>query len=415
MKRVLILFVATATGCAAIALMVFNWQAAQYHRRLADQQGIWQAEKAELQAELTKAKLRPKMTAAPVSSVNTPEPAGSNRLTPTEIIARLQSLNGISGGPAVRHRQAIYWCEELVQAGPGALPAIREFLSRFEELDLDTASFPAKGGRDRVPLEFTVPPSLRFGLFDILRRIGGDDAEKILAENLTATGRGVELAYLTQVLHELAPSKYREAALQSARELLTVGAPLTSASPLDKNHRDYLFGVLSFYGDKSFYPEAQAQLVRADHQIDRSALKYLQQILGPSAVPILAQAYQNPLLADSNGKEPLARVALNYVGLDPQANEFYNRAINDPTLTQDHRRNLIEDLNQDGFPNTKKLTADDLPLIENRISLIEQLAPSALDETNTRAFQEAYKDLLKMRERVLVGAAAPTKKLPGVQ
>jgi hypothetical protein len=69
-------------------------------------------------------------------------------------------------------------------------------------------------------------------------------------------------------------------------------------------------------------------------------------------------------------------------------------------LTAGHRKNLIEDLNQDGFPDTKNLTARDLPLIQNRISLIEQLAPSATDPANAAAFKEAYKDLLNMRERV---------------
>jgi len=88
------------------------------------------------------------------------------------------------------------------------------------------------------------------------------------------------------------------------------------------------------------------------------------------------------------------------VGADTQANEFYQRAINDLALSKDHRRNLIEDLNQDGFPDTRNLTARDLPLIQNRIALIEQLAPSAADPVNAAAFKEAYKDLLNMRDRV---------------
>jgi hypothetical protein len=61
---------------------------------------------------------------------------------------------------------------------------------------------------------------------------------------------------------------------------------------------------------------------------------------------------------------------------------------------------LIEDLNQDGFPDTKNLTARDLPLIENRLALIEQLAPTAMDEVNLAAFKEAYKDLFNMRAKI---------------
>ena len=91
-------------------------------------------------------------------------------------------------------------------------------------------------------------------------------------------------------------------------------------------------------------------------QVDRSALKYLQQTLGPQSVAVAAQAYQDPRVTDSAKKEPLARLALNFVGPDRQANEFYQRAINDPVLTARHRKNLIEDLNQDGFPDTRNLS-----------------------------------------------------------
>ena len=172
------------------------------------------------------------------------------------------------------------------------------------------------------------------------------------------------------------------------------------SSPLDRNERDLLFSVLLMYGDTSYVSAAQAQLLRADGEVDRGALKYLQQSLGPQAVPLAAQCYDDPRLTDPAKKEPFARLALNYVGADAQANEFYQKAINDLALSASHRKNLIEDLNQDGFPDTKNLTARDLPLIQNRLSLIEQLAPHAPDSVNAAAFKEAYKDLLKMRDRV---------------
>jgi len=153
------------------------------------------------------------------------------------------------------------------------------------------------------------------------------------------------------------------------------------------------------YGDTSYVTAAQAQLLRPDGDVDRSALKYLQQSLGQQAVAIAAQLYDDPRLTDPARKEPFARLALNYVGADAQADGFYQKAINDMALSENHRQNLIEDLNQDGFPDTRNLSARDLPLIQNRISLIEQLAPQATDPVNVAAFKEAYKDLLKMRER----------------
>jgi hypothetical protein len=63
---------------------------------------------------------------------------------------------------------------------------------------------------------------------------------------------------------------------------------------------------------------------------------------------------------------------------------------------------LIEDLNEDGFPDPKNITPDDLPLIMSRIQLVEQLAPAAMDDVNFAAFAEAYKDLVNMLGRVAV-------------
>ena len=99
-------------------------------------------------------------------------------------------------------------------------------------------------------------------------------------------------------------------------------------------------------------------------------------------------------------ERPLARQALALVGADPVAESFWVEAINDPTRTRNERKDLIEDLNEEGFDDPKNLTLDDLPLIESRIALIEQLAPEAMDEVNLAAFAEAYKDLVKMYARV---------------
>ena len=98
--------------------------------------------------------------------------------------------------------------------------------------------------------------------------------------------------------------------------------------------------------------------------------------------------------------ESTARLALAQVGIDPQAEAVWTQAINDPSLPDNARKNLIEDLNETGFADPRNLTANDLPVIENRIAIIEQLGPDAIDDTNYAAFQEAYKDLLNMRARL---------------
>jgi hypothetical protein len=410
MKTTFVFVLAAGVGFAAAFIIVSNRTAAARHQaQLARERAAWQAEKANLEAELDSARQEARLGSRPVITQAADAPAAAAaKLSPAEIIARLQTLSKPGATSAADLRQAVYWFAELAKAGPAAVPAIREFLASHKDLDLDTAgSALVKAGRElRVGLDFVVPPSLRFGLFDVLRQIGGAEAEQVLAESLVQTGRGVEVSYLARVLQEIAPGKYREQALTTARELLASGQPMNSSSPLDRNHRENLFGVLLLFNDGSFANMAQTQLVQADGQLDRTALNYLQQTLGPQSVAIAAQAYQDPRVNDSAKKEPLARLALSYVGADAQANEFYQKAINDPVLTPNHRKNLIEDLNEDGL-NFKKLTERDLPLIMNRIALIEQLAPNAMDAANAAAFKEAYKDLVNMQNKVLQARAKP--------
>jgi hypothetical protein len=362
---------------------------------LATQQAAWQQEKADLEAALGNAKGSGRIVVVPGAPAPAATPIVPVKTTPAEIVARLQALKP-APTPRVA-RQAIHDFEELIAAGPAALPSIREFLARNEDVDFLSAQ--TKGAR--ITDDFILPPSLRFGFLDAVKQIGGAEAEKLLAEVLGATGRGVEVAWLARALQELAPNRYRDAALAAARELLARPPVANPASPLDRSDRDNLFSVLTMYGDASYVSVAQGQLIGADGALDRSALKYLQQSLGQQAVTLAAQMWNDPRLTDPAKKEPLARVALNFVGADAQANEFYQKAINDLSLPNDHRRNLIEDLNQDGFVDRKNLSARDLPLIENRIALVEQLAPGATDPVNLAAFKEAYKDLVKMRERIL--------------
>jgi hypothetical protein len=92
----------------------------------------------------------------------------------------------------------------------------------------------------------------------------------------------------------------------------------------------------------------------------------------------------------------VARAALGFVGEDPDAEELWYDAINDPNRPADERKDLIEDLNEDGFPDPKNLTEDDIPLILSRLQLIEEVAPDAADDVNEAAFAEAYKDLVNM-------------------
>ena len=107
-------------------------------------------------------------------------------------------------------------------------------------------------------------------------------------------------------------------------------------------------------------------------------------------------------------KDPVARVALAFVGADPEAEAYWCEAINDPGLSGHERSDLIEDLNEDGLSDPKHPTLDDFPLILNRLVLIQELAPHAMDQVNLDAFDEAYKDLLNLAD-VALGGGQPVR------
>ena len=117
----------------------------------------------------------------------------------------------------------------------------------------------------------------------------------------------------------------------------------------------------------------------------------------------VAQAQQAVPTAKEPLKDPTARIALALVGIDEMAEAYWYGAINDPSLSPNERQDLIEDLNEDGLSDPKHPTADDLPLIVNRLLLIEEMGPDAMDKVNADAFKEAYKDLVNLANLVIGG------------
>lgn len=128
---------------------------------------------------------------------------------------------------------------------------------------------------------------------------------------------------------------------------------------------------------------------------------------GPKPLAKVASAAP-PKKAKEPPRDPMARVALAFVGADPDAEAYWCDAINDPSLSEHERSDLIEDLNEEGLSDPKRPTLDDLPLIQNRLRLIQALAPEAMDQVNFDAFAEAYQDLLNLAD-VAVGGGQPVR------
>lgn len=401
MKRLTIFLLVAGLGCGTGAVLVGRQQAARYARALESQRAAWGAEKAELEVALEQARARrTSVSALPRQAEQVPAPVVFN---PEELLQKLAALRIAPGAGQGRPlRPVVALLDQLAQGGSSALPAIRQFLASGQDVAYDAPG--GKGSRDVKALAGALAPaSLRFGLFDVLRQIGGPDAEAILTEAMDATGRGLELAYLTEILEQMAPGKYKDAALAAAQGLLA-RAGLPSAD------RDYLFGILRRFNDPSYVVTAQAQLVQADGRVDRGALRYLQQSMGEQSIPLAAQLYKDPRITEADSREPLARVALAYVGANPQAAEVFHTAVLDQTLKPDHRRELVEDLNQDGLANEKNPTPADLQLIANRYALTQTYLQQDYvqnDKMLNAAFREADKDLRNMLQRAAAAAAAP--------
>jgi hypothetical protein len=410
MKRLLPLLLLMVAGFAFGALFLGRQNASRQVRELEREQAALKADLAKLQATLDKARARRTTVSAPtVPAPSTPDISAAPESAARDPVALLNELAAwqVTPGQGRPVRQVLARLDELARLGPPALPAIRQFLATGADVAYDKPG--NKGPRDvRSLTEALVPVSLRAGLFDVLRQMGGAEAETILLDTLNTTRRGLELAYLTEVLEEMTPGKHRDAALAATRSLLASGL---NHEPFD---RDYLFAILQKFNDATYVSNAQAQLVQTDGRLDRGALRYLQQTLGEQSIAIAAHAWQDARLAEPGSKEPLARLALAFVGGNSQqAVQLWHTAITDPSITPDQKSNLVEDLNEDGLVNRKTPTQEDLQVIANRYALTQAYLQQDYvlnDKVLHAAFREADKDLRKFLENASIIAASPSEK-----
>ncbi len=335
-----------------------------------------------------------------------PEPS---RLSPEEILKQLASIQVVPGpGQGRAQYRIMSLLEQLAKCGQPALPAIRTFLASNFDVAYSLSQGNGGGNRNRNTSNL-LPPSLRFGLFDVVLEIGGTAAEQIFAEWLNSTTHGAEFIYLVQSLETIAPGKYRNRAITAAKNLLTSG------QITDANDRNNVYDVLRQFNDTSYAATAQAQWLQPDGKVDRSALRYLQQTLGDKSLALAAQALQSGRVTDADSKEAIGRVGLTYVGspndqANDQAVQLFHTAINDTSLAPDQRRNLIEDLNRDGLTNERNPTPDDLKTISNRYVLAQTYLQQTYvqnDPVASAAFQEALKDLTQMLQRA--GTTLPAR------
>jgi hypothetical protein len=146
--------------------------------------------------------------------------------------------------------------------------------------------------------------------------------------------------------------------------------------------------------------EAAPSAVPAEAATATAPEKVTEVSIAQNNLPAAAAAKKQNSGSAPKPKEPIqdpdAREALSLVGVDPEAEAYWAAAINDPNLPANERKDLIEDLNEDGLSDPKHPGPEDMPLIANRLQIIEEMAPFAMDQANADAFAEAYKDLVNL-------------------
>jgi hypothetical protein len=440
MRTLIAILLAAFVAAGATYALIRKNAGSNLAAAMAERESAWQKEKEALEKSLAEQRSRP--GSIRVSSTSAPAVTATQSLSAEAIIEQLKGIKANSRDKSIR--KVVYHLESLAALGPQALPAIKAFMEEFKDVDyfgvrqeeeqrrevaaaeVNAArpeASPAQadrenrrgpgdrnnrggddrnrermramiggggfggGGRNDVRLNFSMPPSLRLGMVDVLAQIGGPEAEEILSNMLSETGRAVEVAYVAKTLQEITPNKYRDVAVTSAKDLLMNPMQAAEGDRLDENAKDYLYYVLTMYNDASFAPAAQGMIVGNDGKLDMRALSYLNSTLKEQAMPSVYAAYNDPRITNQFDKAPLMQMALNYVGPNQQANEMLSSVISNEQLPGELRAMALMGLTR-GEPSKETLQA--------RLQVVEALKTSTADERVQRSLQFTEGNIQKL-------------------
>ena len=206
-------------------------------------------------------------------------------------LVKLEQQNGV-----LTQDQAAVWkrsFQQLIQQGPGAVPAIREFLARDTDFDLGQEARGLSGYA-----------SAREAMFGALAQIGGAEAVAALAGTLQTTADPREIALLAQYLEQLDPPAHRQEALDAARQTLAMAAD----AKLPDRDVAPLFEVFQNYGDAKIV----ADLQKAAGQWNYYATVALARLPEGAGVPALIDMAQSLTGSRLNAIEILTQMSDQY-------------------------------------------------------------------------------------------------------
>ncbi len=362
--------------------------------------------------ELEADRLRAQLAAAENNaSLLRPDPAG--------LLERLQKLDPAGADRIREQRQVIHLFASLTQLGAQSLPDIEAFLQKDMDIDyqkvgdsqpdmrrflnvddkVDLSSLRDYSAYNLPEFKTVLPHSLRLGLFETLRDIGGDAAEAILLAELDRTGRGIEVVHLAQMLEDLRPGVHKERLLNAAREL--------AKEPLDDTSRRLLFAFLQKHKDPTLIDFAKRILISKEGRVDGSALRFINETLGEKAMPILYQAYRNPTITNPGDKIILRDATMKYVGMNAQSDEIFREVMDEGLKTSAESKEF--GLGRYGAmwqPMMSLSAGDNLPpeAVRNRQGLLKEVRGRTTDQ-----FLHRGMDMVHQRLEVMLD---PTKTPP---
>ena len=360
MKVIIASIAAAGVGFGAAYVYVSNEKTAEFQKEKARIESEWTETRDRLEREAKSAKNKPARVEQVTETVEVVKALQKN---PKEILDKLVQIKPGTGSARYSSiRDIIHQLESLNDIGQPALPAIRAFLKQNidvsyererqqEDPNQQTAGGRGPGGpggqggpggrggfngpppwagngnQDLTRIEDYYPLSLRVGLYEVTKKIGGADAETILAEALQTTGRPVEVAHLTILLEEMAPNKYAATAVAAAKDLLQHPIPIENPTRADEQGKNYLYAILRKYNDTTFAATAQTLIIQADGRVDNSALSYVTASLKEASAPILYSMYNDARVTNNWDKVAIASSVLNYVGMNTTSDQMFKEIL----------------------------------------------------------------------------------------
>ncbi len=318
------------------------------------------------------------------AQINSAGPAVADYgLSVPEILEELVEIKMTSENRRTVQRRINFLLESLVEQGQASVPHIREFLNKMEDIDFVVERSDeegrgrgrgSRGGRGgRTSMSFEQAPSLRIGLIDILKEIGGSSAEAALGEILTKTARGFEVAYTAKTVREMiGPDAFREEALDAAHALLNDPVEVSNPNSYDRNAKRYLFSVLEMYNDQTFIQSAQGLLVREDGKIDDTVLDYLGDVGKEGAMDTIYQAFNSGQVTDRGDLADLARAGVKFTGSNPQANQMFKEIMSSDEYDMRVKWQALSEMDE----------AEDEATLQVRLNLMQELQASGDDSTD---------------------------------